>query len=220
MINKLLLITLILGVSLSSCKKEEAKIESEISLERWTVKGDSSSYEKDKIQYLETKLFNEKGEEKATAYYDENKAISGKETRVFSQEDGRLQGAQFRDAVDSLLSFYTFTLTANGKISLSKAFDARTNELLRQESFTYNSRGDMIGKNIMDASGNIVRKFEFTVDKMGNEMEVRVLNPDNSIILVETFKVTKTDHQNNWIEKWGFVDDQPFSYLARKITYQ
>lgn len=220
MINKLLLFALVLGVSLSSCKEDTTKLKAEVRLERWTVSGDSSSYEKDEIQYLETKLFNEKGEEKATAYYNQNKEISGKETRVFDELTGRIQGAQFRDPQDSLLSFYTFEVNPNGKVALSKAYDAKTDELLRQESFTYNSRGHVIGKTIMDAAGNIVRKFEFTVDKLGNEMEVRVMNPDNSLILVEIFKVTKTDDQNNWTEKWGFVGDQPFSYLARNITYQ
>ncbi len=214
------MITLLVSFLFFSCadEKETTKLMSEVKLERWTVKGDKTSYEKDKIQYLETSLYNEKGEVKATAYYDNNKSLTGKETKVF--EGGMLKGAQFKDVQDSLLSYYTYDLTTEGLVSLSKAFDAANDDLLRQESFEYNSRGHVISKIIKDYRGLVVRKFEFTVDELGNEMEVRVLNPDNSSLLIETFKVTKADDQNNWIEKWGFVNDEPFSYLAREIKYQ
>lgn len=219
--NKYFLITLLATCILFACKTEpkNKKIKTEERLERWSVTGDSSAYEKGVIQYLETKLFNEKEEVKAIAYYNKDKQLTAKESRVFDSETNMTKGAQFRDTNDSLLSYYTYDLNDKGLIELTKAFDASNDELLRQEKFTYDSRGHMIAKSILDSNGLPVRKFEFTVDKKGNEMEVRVLNPDNTPILVETFKITKTDGQGNWIEKWGFVNDQPFSYLAREIKY-
>ena len=203
-----------------SCKTDSnRKLKSEIRLERWTIKGDSSSYVKGDIQYLETTLFNEKEQTKAVAYYDNNKQLIATEEKLFDKESGELIGARYRDAQDSLLSYYTYKVNSEGLKTLSKAFDASTDDLLRQEKYGYNSRGHMTSKTVLDARGLPMRKFEFTVDKLGNEMEVRVLNPDDSPILIETFKITKTDGQNNWIEKWGFVNDQPFSYLAREIKY-
>lgn len=213
-------VLLFAALCFASCKTEVTKkLKAEINLERWTVVGDSSAYEKGDIQYLETTLFNEKEEIKAVAYYDNNKQLTATEEKLFDKNTGKLIGARFKDSKDSLLSYYTYKLNGDGLNTLSKAFDASTDQLLRQEEFKYNSRGHVISKTILDARGLPMRVFEFTVDKLGNEMEVRVLNPDNSPILVETFKITKTDGQNNWIEKWGFVNDQPFSYLAREIKY-
>jgi hypothetical protein len=217
---KQFVIYIFLSLLVFSCDTQKnRKLKSEIRLERWTVTGDSSSYERDEIQYLETTLFNEKEEEKAIAYYDKNKQLTATEEKLFHKETRQLIGARFKNAQDSLLSYYTYKLNDQGQRISSKAFAAAGDELLRQEEYEYNSRGHLISKTILDARGLPQRIFEFTVDKLGNEMEVRVLNPDKSLILVEEFRITKTDGQDNWVEKWGFVNDQPFSYLAREIVY-
>ncbi len=204
----------------SACEPtKKEKLKSEIRLERWTVQGDSLSYEKGEIQYLETTIFDKNGDIEAVAYYNNNKELTGKESKVYDKE-GRIIGAQFRDTQDSLLSYYTYQLDNTGKKTQSKAYDAITNELLRQETYSYNSAGKLTGKTILDSRGLPMRKFEFKLDEKGNEIEVRVLNPNDVPILIEEFKITKLDGQKNWIEKWGFVNDQPFSYLAREIEYQ
>lgn len=212
-------LALILGASLfMSCEKETPNIK-EISLERWAVEGDSSSYQKTSIQYLEKVNFKESGVEDYRLFYDENKNLSGKEIRVFQDNDKFPKGSQFKNPQDSLLSYYTFITDNNGNITEKKAFSAISNELLRIESIEYNKNNFPISKTIKSADGMPVRKFVYTVDNKGNELQVQVLQPDGSEILTEIFKITKYDNFGKAVEKWGFVDDQPFSFIARKIEY-
>lgn len=205
--------------SFLSCQKE-TKNYKEISLERWTVSGDSNEYKKDVIQYLETVQYNDDGLEISKLLYNQDKQLASKEIRILDEKTKFPKGSQYKTASDSLLSFYLFKTNANGLVTESRAFDALTNEPLRVEEFLYNDQGKLQQKTIKDIEGVAVRKFIYTLDKYGNELEVQVLGADGSELLVEQFKITKFDKQNNWIEKWGFVKNEPFSYVARKITYQ
>ena len=86
--NYLLLI--LVSIAFITCKPEVTKkFKSEVRLERWSVKGDSLSYEKDAIQYLESTFYNEKEEVKAVAYYDNNKQLTATEERLFDKETGK-----------------------------------------------------------------------------------------------------------------------------------
>ena len=209
----------ILGVSLLfSCKKTEKIPFKEISLERWTVSGNADSYEKGAIQYLEKTLYNDQGKEEAKLFYNIDKELIGQEIRVFDSNN-ILKGSQYKDPQDNLLSYYTFKLNDDQTIAESNAYDANSSELMRTEKYTYNKNGYLIEKLVLDANQLPSRKFVYTLDEHGNELQVQVLQPDGTEILTEVFQITKYNNKNHWIEKWGFSKDKPFSYLARTISY-
>ena len=64
-----------------------------------------------------------------------------------------------------------------------------------------------------------VRIMRYTFDKNGNEQQVQILQGDGTEILTEVFHITKYNEEGLWIEKWGFVNEEPFSYLTRRISY-
>ena len=208
----------LLGVSLISCQ-ESILLKSKVSLERWAVSGTAEEYQKDSILYLETQQYNENGILEGTSYYDTDKTLKGQEIRIFKDKKGPV-GAQYKDKEDNILSYYTYVTTDEGLLTSSKGFDGSNDELLRLETFEYNSRGHLISKTIKNDQGLPVRVFKYTVDEQGNELQTEVLNADESVLLTEIFQITKYDDQKNWLEKWGFVDDKPFSYLARQIEYK
>jgi len=202
-----------------ACQTESPrKIISEISLERWAVSGDTTSYMKDSILYLETKKFNKDGILEATIFYTPNKQLKAQELRIFKNNLGPI-GSQYKDASDNILSYYTFKTNKEGLVTESKAFDGQSNELLRIENFEYNRKGKLLKKITKDASESIVRQDIFTLDSRGNEQQVQLLKENGDEILTEIFRITKYDGQKNWTEKWGFVNDKPFSFLARRVKY-
>lgn len=201
-----------------SCAKEVSH-PSSISLERWTVSGNKDEQRKDAIQYLETVQYGDAGEETAKLFYDQNKNLAAKEIRIF--KDGTIipKGSQYKDAQDSLLSYYVFQTDESNRVITSKAFDASNDELLRIEKFDHDKNGNIIEKTILNASGLPVRIMKYTYDAKGNEMQVQVLQPDGTEILTEVFNITKYNDKGLWTEKWGFVKEEPFSYVSRRITY-
>lgn len=206
-------------ISLLSCKTEEKKkVISQISLERWAVSGSMEEYTKDSILYLEIQKFNKNGILESTIYYSPDKTLKAKELRIFKDGKGPI-GSQYKDHLDTLLSYYTFTTNEDGLVTKSKAFNAFNNELLRVEELEYSDEGKLLQKTIKNSLEETVRIDKFTLDKNGNEQQVQVLQPSGKEILTEIFNITKYDSEKNWIEKWGFVEDKPFSYLARTISY-
>lgn len=217
-INAKLIILLAFCISAIACQ-QNADYPTNISLERWTVTGDKGSKEKEAIQYLETTQYDKSGEEKARLFYDQNKNLAAKEIRIFEEGTFVPKGSQYKDAKDSLLSYYVFETDSEDQIIKSKAFDANSDELLRIEKFKYNSSGHLIEKTILSSEGLPVRIMKYIVDEKGNEEQVQVLQGDGTEVLTEVFDITKFNKQGLWIEKWGYVNDKPFSFVNRRISY-
>ncbi len=219
-LNQKLLAFLLVFISLffACTSSNESKVISQISLERWAVSGDKNEYSKDSILYLETQNFNEDGILESKIFYTPDKQLKSKEIRIFKDALGPI-GSQYKDHLDTLLSYYTFSCNNEGMVTESKAFDASNNELLRIESFSYNEEGKLLKKVTKNSLAEAVRIDQYTLDKNGNEQQVQVMQPNGTEILTEIFQITKYDDAQNWVEKWGFVNDKPFSYLARKIEY-
>lgn len=204
--------------SVLCCKSTESDPVS-ISLERWSTVGDIESKQKDKIQYLETVQYGERGEETARLFYGQNKKLSAKEIRVFREGTTIPKGSQYKDANDSLLSYYVFELDSYDRVSKANAFDASSDELLRIEKFKYDKKDNIVEKIICSSDDLPVRIMRYSFDKNGNEQQVQVLQGDGTVVLTEVFDITKYNDQGMWTEKWGFVNDDPFSFVSRRIEY-
>jgi hypothetical protein len=61
--------------------------------------------------------------------------------------------------------------------------------------------------------------MRYLFDKNGNEQQVQVLQGDGTVVLTEVFDITKYNDQGMWTEKWGFVNEDPFSFVSRRIEY-
>lgn len=218
--NLFLFSIILISFAIISCAEENKSTNPrEIALERWTVEGTAEQYEKKAIQYLEKTIFNKAGFESGKIFYDQNRGIKAQEVRVF--KDGQIgpSGSQYKDPQDSILSYYAYTTNEKGLIMESRAYDANNDDLLRIEKYSYNSNDFLSGKIVLDANNQVSRTFLYSTDEKGNERQVQIFRPDGTEILTEIFEITKFDKQGLWTEKWGFVKDKPFSYLARTITY-
>lgn len=189
-----------------------------INEERWSVKMSADSFERNEITFLESYMFTKEGIQEGHFFYNLDGTLNNKEVTLFSKENHEPIGSQFFNAADSLLSIYSFKYEDGNKV-LTEAYDATNRELLRFISYDYNSKGLLTTKRILNSSKDVMRIFKFKYDASDNENEFSVQDPQGNVILTEKFKITKVDESNNWIEKWGFVDDKPFSFRVRKITY-
>lgn len=206
------------GFVVSGCEPSPSESAS-ISLERWSVTGTIESKQKDEIQYLETVQYGESGEETARLFYDQNKKLAAKEIRVFKEGTIVPKGSQYKDAKDSLLSYYVFELDSYDRVAKANAFDASSDELLRIEKFKYDKKDNIVEKTICSSDDLPVRIMRYSFDKNGNEQQVQVLQGDGTVVLTEVFDITKYNDQGMWTEKWGFVNDDPFSFVSRRIEY-
>ncbi len=206
------------GFVISGCEPSAGDPAS-ISLERWSVIGTKELKQKDEIQYLETVQYGESGEETARLFYDQNKKLAAKEIRVFKEGTIVPKGSQYKAAQDSLLSYYVFELDSYDRVANANAFDESSDKLLRIEKLKYDKKDNIVEKTICNSDNLPVRKMRYLFDKNGNEQQVQVLQGDGTVVLTEVFDITKYNDQGMWTEKWGFVNEDPFSFVSRRIEY-
>ena len=101
-------------------------------------------------------------------------------------------------------------------IKRREGYDGQTKELLRVETYEYDKKHQEMNKKIiLDASGALVRKFEMTFDSQGNEKNVLVLNPDDSVVAKESFEIIAKDKEGRWTERWGSLNGQIENFQRR-----
>lgn len=220
MMYDLNLLTL-LGVAslvLFSCA-EPNPIVQEINEERWAVSERNGEFKKDSVQFLEKYLYNDDGVLQAHVFYNADGSLRSKDKNIFKKGQKYPVGSQYLDKNNKPLSIYEYEFN-NGLKKESRAFEVATKELLRVERYDYDENQNLIQKDILNVARDTLRTFKYTYDANGNEEKVEVLDENKKILLTELFNIKKLDKHNAWTEKWGFVNDKPFSYRVRTIRYK
>ena len=118
-----------------------------------------------------------------------------------------------------LAIYHLFYYPDSDLIKRREGYDGQTKELLRVETYEYDKKHQEMNKKIiLDASGALVRKFEMTFDSQGNEKNVLVLNPDDSVVAKESFEIIAKDKEGRWTERWGSLNGQIENFQRRIFT--
>lgn len=214
----LLLICGLLSLVFFSCTEPKPVI-LEINEERWTLSEKDGEFKKDSIQFLEKYLFNDDGVQQAHVFYNTDGSLRAKDKNIFKKGEKYPVGSQYLDANNKPLSIYEFEFD-DGLKKEARAFEVATKELLRLERYNYDQFQNLIQKDILNITRDTVRTLKYSYDENGNEKKVEVYDNNKKMILAETFQIKKLDKNKAWTEKWGFVNDKPFSYRVRTIRYK
>ena len=213
-----LILSLSLLLALSSCKNDSPKEYWTMELiEVFTAINDGKEAKKGNLTFKETKVTDSAGNKKEHWYYNRDGQLTTFERYIYGKNDKLPFKSNFYDYKDSLLSYYVFEYNDKGNKIKTNSFDASTNELLRVEEFDYDENNNRIGRKILTAAGQVVRRYEFRFDKDGNESTYSVFDGEDKKLVAEAFSIVKSD-EKGWLEKWSFRNEQPNTIKTRKFV--
>lgn len=183
----------------------------------YNVKVVDGSHQQGDLQYKEHVEY--RGEQEfGTIYYNPDGSVRGKTVMIYEEDKIKPVGYQYFDANDSLLVFYQYGYGEKGQHISTHAFQAGNNELLRIEAFSYDDNGNIKAKEIRNADNIAQKTFAFTYDDHGNEKSMIIDNGPAKGLQQYNYRVTKMDDDKKWLEKWGFVNDEPKTFHTRKVV--
>ncbi|MFZ1751754.1 MAG: hypothetical protein WAU01_16255 [Saprospiraceae bacterium] len=217
MSKSLFTISIILILALLGCKNEQSKTLEKIEI--YNTKGDGTNREKGQLMYKEITHMNGIKKE-YTEYFNEDGTSRGKEVFIYEGASAMPEGSEYFDPANTLLSYYKYVYNNKDLKVNAIAFEGKTDEKLRIESYDYDPAGHMIKKEIKDAANLTDRIYIFANDHDGNQTEMTIIDQAGDTIAVEKYQITQKDDQNKWIEKWGFVNGTPKTFHKRMIEKQ
>jgi len=197
---------------LISCSSEKVDLYSD-TISRFKVDYQGDSLVIGKLNFKETKIYDENDRLITKQTYDKNGMMRGQENIIYKKNNA---GSEYRLLDNTLLSTYEYKYE-EGFLLEKKSFDGSTNELLRIEQYSYDDDGNQIEKIIMNSEEIISRVFKFAYDGYGNELGFSAFDDSGKLLILETYKITELDEQNRWIKKYTERDSLIRSYYERKI---
>lgn len=165
------------------------------------------------MTYKEIKYFDGSDHLYKQEFFDKEGSLKGVE---HIDRNKKTKHSQYFSADSILLSYYNLVYEYD-ILKLKSAFDASNDQYLRGEQYTYDNNGKLKEKAIIDSQGIIDRVYKFAYDKHGNEIGFSVFDKNGELILLQTDKITKSDNNNRWTEKWGYRDNVPYTFSTREI---
>ena len=210
-LRQTLLSTLIM-ISLLACKDGQAPVLVE-SLEIFKVEGNESNKKPTELTYKEVKFFDKENYLYQQHYYSIDNKLKGFEV---IKRDGRKAVSNYYALDSTILAIYNIEYNGVHEVS-RKGYDGQTKEHLRTETYSYDTDGNRIGKEIFTSDGTLTRVFGFNHDTNGNEIGFSIRDNANNLLTQETYVITKSDDQSRWLEKWGYVNEQPKTFHRRTL---
>lgn len=175
---------------------------------------EGEAYSKGKLQHYESKSY--KGDKHVESiFYDASGAAKGRQQFLYKDRSDRPYRSEYFSPQGDLMSYYLYTYDNDGHQQEIKAYDGKTDELLRIETFEY--KGDLRTRRDIRNSNNVIqRSFHFEFDQYGNEAEMMVNSGTGDTLAIETYQIILMDADNQWIEKWGYVNDVPSTFQVKK----
>ncbi len=186
-------------------------------IEVYTVDTKGQEATKGALTFKETLVTDAEGKDQEHWYYNRDGQLTTFERFIYDGKNALPSKSNFYDQRDSLLSYYMFEYDDKGNKTRTNSYDAASDELLRIEMFQYDENNNRIGRQIMSADGQVVRKYEFRFDKDGNESTYAVYDGEGNNLVAEAFSITKSD-ENGWTEKWSFRNEKPSTIKTRRFA--
>jgi len=209
------IILFLLSISILSCSDSELKRVKSENLELYDIVDVNGEHEKGSLNFSESRVYDEDGKEVKHLVRQKDNSLF---REAFMYKAGKLTRSNYYNSDSVMISYYTYDMEG-GMIKNKKSYDAQSQELLRIETFDYDTKGQLAKKSIKDASGVISRTMAFGYDQYGNEIQVTIRDGSGKILVNEEHKITQYDVNKRWLEKWSFFDDKPLSYRIRTLDY-
>ncbi|NNF36419.1 MAG: hypothetical protein HKN68_20120 [Saprospiraceae bacterium] len=212
--SSIILIALIGSLAITSCKDPKVEGSRTEVLEIYDTVNEGEAYSKGKLQHYESKSYNG-DKHMETMFYNASGEAEGRQQFLYKGSMDQPYRSEYFSPEGDLMSYYQYTYDNKGHQQEIKGYDGQTDELLRIETFEYN--GDLRTRRDIRNSNNVIqRSFHFEFDQYGNEAEMIVTAATGDTLAMETYQITLMDAENQWIEKWGFVNDVPSTYQVKK----
>jgi hypothetical protein len=214
-LNSLIILTaLISSITLTSCKDQKIEGSRTEMLEIYDTVNEGEAFSKGKLQHYESKSYNG-DKHMETMFYTAGGEAEGRQQFLYKDGEDQPYRSEYFSPAGDLMSYYLYTYDNDWNQQEIKAYDGQTDELLRIETFKYN--GDLRTRRDIRNSNNVIqRSFHFEFDQYGNEAEMIVTEATGDTLAIETYQITLMNAENQWIEKWGFVNDVPSTYQVKK----
>ena len=187
-------------------------------LEVYTVDKSKKEITRGVLSFKETKITDDKDRRFENWYYNRNDQLTAFERFDYNGNERNALRSNYYDFKDSLLSYYIYEYDAKGNEISKKSYDAASDELLRIENFSHDDKNNRTGREIRDAMGRLVRRYDFRFDKQGNESSYSVYDAEGKLLVAETLAITKNENKNKeWSEAWSIRNEEPNTIRLRTI---
>ncbi len=207
-----IMLTTMVLLSLLACRDGQVLTKVE-SLEIFKVEGNEANKKPSELTYKEVKFYNDDNFLYQQHYYSVDNKLKGFEV---IKKDGNKAVSNYYALDSTILAIYEIEFDGVKEVS-RKGYDGQSKEHLRTETYTYDANENRIGKEIYTSDGALTRIFGFTHDAYGNEIGFSIKDDSGKMLTQEEYKISKSDSQNRWIEKWGYVNDMPKTFHRRTL---
>lgn len=201
----------------TSCKTEKVKKRTE-TLYAYEVDVAVESYSAGVLRYMESEYYEGDRLIKKT-YYNNDQSVKGTEYYYYEDQDSLPESSKYYDGKDVLSATYKFE-NKDGFQVQRDGYDGATGELLRQERYQYDSKGNRVIKMIFDSYNNLNRSFRFGHDTYGNEREMTITDANDNVLAKEIHEIALVNDDNRWLEKWGYVNDDKYPKTFYRKSYK
>lgn len=204
-------------IALTSCKNEKVKKRT-ATLYAYEVEVAADTYSAGVLRYMEAEYY-EGNRLVSKTFYNNDQSVKGKEIYEYTDRDSLPEASKYYDGNGALLATYEF-INKDGHQVQRNGFDGVSNELLRQERYQYDKKGNRVTKILFDSGNRKQRSFLFGHDKYGNETQMSILNGTDNVIAKEEYEIALIDDAYRWREKWGYLGKEKFPKTFYKKTYE
>jgi len=199
--------------TLSGCKKDTLYTEEIMEIYEVVKQGNEDVI--GNVIFSESEVFDPSGALYNKIYYNADKSIKGVEAYEYQDGEELSHRSSFRDATDSLLSYYTFVYKDDGKLLRKIAFDATDDTVLRIEEYAYNKKGERTLRYTKSADNQVVSEYRFSFDEDGNEIAMILMDGAGNTRRSDSYTITERDKDGKWLEKWGLENGKPARYYIK-----
>ena len=207
------------GIFLVSCQTEIKKKPMVTTLNVYDVVIKDGKPVMGKPLYKEAFEYNDERRISQHFQYDELGGLKSREIYPEKYDDNDTIKTSFYDANNVLQSNYVKIYNENKLKVEVLAYEAATNELLRKETYDYDSQNNLTSKKVYTADDQLYRHQKFGYDEHGNETSIEIFDENNKLIFEESYDISTYDGQKMWIEKWGYRNEEPKSFRKRVLEY-
>ncbi len=178
--------------------------------EIYQVTGNEQTKKPTVLQYKDAKLYKGKILEQ-TSYFEIDNTLKSYE---FVKKEGDKAITNYYSADSTLLAIYNLEYQGDNIIKRT-GYDGQSKELLRLETFEYDTEGNVTKKSIFNSEGQLSSFFRIAYDENDNEISFTRHGTGGQIVDKETFVISKTNDNGEWIERWGYRNNNPSSFHRR-----
>ncbi|MBT8231562.1 MAG: hypothetical protein HKO66_01440 [Saprospiraceae bacterium] len=200
-------------VLLFACSPE-AKVNVIETVERFKVNQFEDSLAISKLEFKESKIFNNKDQLIERHSFDVNGRLKGFEKLTYNNGNA---DSKYFTSDSMMLSYYEYHFEHDILLE-KKAYDASDSTLVRTEEYNYDEAGNLIEKIIVNSDGMIAQVYKFAYDKFGNELGFSVFDSSGKMILIESHRIVELDQKNRWTKKYSERKGIVRSYYTRKFS--